>query len=195
MAIHAPGRRINPSIQRQTKGRKGVFAGLYLTSMVDMFAIMVIFLLNSFSAEGDLIVLPRGLELPEAENTGTLERAPSLVVSLDKIIFEGKELADTQAVFEQGSWPIKPLQDALKEYQLKLNEELAANPPKAPADADPETITKLKESEMKKINISADRRLPFQVVKKVIYNASFVGFPDFRFAVFGGGVRTPSKTD
>ncbi len=33
------------------------------------------------------------------------------------------------------------------------------------------------------INVSADKRLPFETVKKVIYTSGFAGFPDFRLAV------------
>src|SRR3954463_12927739 len=99
MAIYAPAKRINPTVKRRSSiGKKGVYAGLFLTSMVDMFAIMVIFLLQSFSSEGELIVLPQGLELPKAQNIGVLERAPSLVIGRDQIMFEGKYIIDTDKV-------------------------------------------------------------------------------------------------
>jgi len=181
MAVYAPDRRINPTIRRKgAAGRKSVMAGLYLTSMVDMFAILVIFLLQSFSAEGELIILPKGLELPNASMTGTLEKAPVLTVSREKIEFEGKFIANTEEVAAQEGWGIPALQDELKAFKTKLEEEtrekLLAEGQEIPADQ-PIKIEQ-------KINISADRRLQFQVVKKVIYNASFAGFPDFRFAVF-----------
>src|SRR3954470_17401936 len=102
MSIIAPGKRINPTILRKSSmGRRSVYAGLFLTSMVDMFAILVIFLLQSFSSEGDLIILPPGLELPKAKNVGTLERAGSLVIARDKITFEGKLIAMTDDVLKQ----------------------------------------------------------------------------------------------
>lgn len=185
MAIYAPDRRINPTIRRKnTLGRKSVYAGLFLTSMVDMFAILVIFLLQSFDADGELIVLPKGLELPQAVNTGSLQRAPVLSVSREKIEFEGKEIALTPEVAAQTDWGIPKLQDALKEFKEKMELEAKKDPAKAGQPLE------------QKINISADRRLQFQVVKKVIYNASFAGFPDFRFAVFGKGKsETGTKTE
>lgn len=182
MAIYAPDRRINPTIRRKgTGGRKAVFAGLYLTSMVDMFAILVVFLLQSFSAEGELIVLPKGLELPEAANTGTLEKAAVLTISREKVEFEGKFIADTEKVAAQEGWAIGALQDELKAYKAKLETEMREKAAKAGQPIPAAQPVKLEQ----KINISADRRLQFQIVKKVIYNASFAGFPDFRFAVFG----------
>jgi len=177
MSIIAPGRRINPTIRRRSGiGRKAVYASLFLTSMVDMFAILVIFLLQSFSSEGELIVLPNGLQLPKAQNVGTLERAPSLVIAQDKILFEGDVVARTSDVAGQTEWEIPLLQKALETYKAK-------NPqPTGNGDSGAEGAV----SPSQKINISADRRLPFQIVRKVIYNAGYVGFPDFRFAVFAG---------
>ncbi|MDB5038118.1 MAG: Adventurous gliding motility protein [Bacteriovoracaceae bacterium] len=177
MPILAPAKRINPTIKRRTGfEKKNVYASLLLVSMVDMFAIMVIFLLQSFSAEGELIVLPKGLELPKAENIGVLERAPSLVISQDQILLEGNVIAKTGDVAAQTEWAVLPLQKALSDYRTKSLAE--ATRKGLTGDA----ATKFGQ----KINISADKRLTFQVVKKVIYNAGFAGYPDFRFAVFGG---------
>lgn len=176
MPIIAPGKRINPTIKRKTGfDKKSVFAGLYLTSMVDMFAIMVIFLLQSFSAEGELIILPKDIELPKAENVGILERAPSIVISQDKIILDGVTIGNTQDLANQTEWANADIQSALKGFKTKLEKEAQEK------NLPPEEIEKY----TAKINISADRRLQFQVVKKVIYNAGYSGFPDFRFAVFG----------
>jgi len=157
-----------------------VNAGLYLTSMVDMFAIMVIFLLQSFSAEGELIVLPKGLELPKAMNSGILEKAPSLVVSLEEILFQGEKVGDTKAVLLQDEWIVPALQEKLKVLKESLDSEA-----KARALASAEKVED-EPKETMKINISVDRRLPFEIARKIIYNASFAGFPDSRLAVFGG---------
>ncbi|MBN8555856.1 MAG: biopolymer transporter ExbD [Deltaproteobacteria bacterium] len=180
MPIVAPSRRINPTVKRKGNVRKQVYAGLFLTSMVDMFAILVIFLLQSFSAEGDLIILPPGLELPKAENVGTLEPAPSLVISQDKILFEGVEVAKTAEVMAQTDWAVPKLQEALKNYQPKT--------PFKPEETPKEEVGSGSgnKTPTQKINISADRRMPFSIVKKIIYNAGYAGFPDFRFAVFAG---------
>lgn len=188
MPIYAPDRRINPSVRRKGLGRKDVYAGLFLTSMVDMFAIMVIFLLQSFSSEGELIVLPRGLELPKAQNTGILQRAPSLIVSQEEFSFEGKVLGKTADLMAQKEWFHQALSDELKAFKAGLEKETQA---RIMAGMEEEQAKEL-EREAQKINISVDRRLPFSIVKKVIYNAGFSGFPDSRFAVFGGG-KLPSE--
>ena len=127
-----------------------------------------------------MIILPKGLELPNASNTGTLEKAAVLTVSREKIEFDGKFIANTEEVAAQEGWGIPLLQEELKAYKAKLELEMREKMAKEGQEVAPDQPIKLEE----KINISADRRLQFQVVKKVIYNASFAGFPDFRFAVF-----------
>lgn len=184
MPIRAPGRRINPSIARRnsSEGRKSVYHSLSLTSMVDMFAIMVIFLLQSFSSEGEIIVLPKEFQLPQAKNTGTLERAPTILIGRDEILLveknqlEGEVVAQTEQVRAAGEWNIPVLQQKLVDFKAQLEAEAIAL-----RDIDPDAV-----QELDKINISADKRLEFQVVKKVIYTAGFAGFPNFRFSVIAG---------
>jgi len=183
MAIYAPNKRINPTIKRRSGGRKTVYASLFLTSMVDMFAILVIFLLQSFSSQGEIIVLPSGVELPRAVNTGQLERNPSIVIGQDQLLFEGKEIAKTAEIEKQKDWNIPALQKALQEFKTNLEAQ-------AIAAGDVQSGT---EKAQQKINISADKRLTFEVVKKVIYTAGFAGFPDFRFAVYPEGPLSTNK--
>lgn len=176
MAIYAPQRRINPSIQRISHERKSVYSALQLTSMVDMFAIMVIFLLMSFSAEGELVILPKGLELPKASNIGVLERAPSLVLSQDVLLLDTKEVVLMEDIANLDNWYIKELDWALTELKKESEAQAIVD-----RDLSPE-----REEDLKKINISIDRRIPFGLVKKVIYTAGHAGFPLYRFSVFAG---------
>lgn len=183
MAIYAPARRINPTIRRRSGGRKGVYATLFLTSMVDMFAILVIFLLQSFSSEGELIVLPQGLELPKVKNTGSLQIAPSLVIGLEEILFEGEVVAKTSEVVGRDEWNIPQLQQKLTDFKSKLEAEAIAL----------RELDEERKAEMQRINISADRRLPFEAVKNVIYTAGFAGFPSYNLSVFQAA-RSPAET-
>lgn len=183
MAFITTARRINPTIRRRSGNpRKGVYAALLLTAMVDMFAIMVVFLLNSFSPDGEIIVLSKGIELPKVVNTGQLSQAPSIVIGIEEITFDGEPVAKTPEVASATDWNIPVLQQILTDRKAKLEEEL-----KALSDQpEPVELTEEQLKEVKKINISADKRLPFETVKKVIYTAGFAGFPDFRLAVLRG---------
>jgi len=175
MTIVVSARRINPTIRRRGgAGKKNVYAALFLTSMVDMFAIMVIFLLNSFSPEGEIIVLTKGFELPAAVNTGQLSIAPSIVVGLEEITFDGEVVAKTPEVAAAADWNIPGLQQILTDRKAKMEEEMKTEGLE---------LTEEQMKELRKINVSADKRLPFETVKKVIYTSGFAGYPDFRLAV------------
>lgn len=185
MAIYAPGKRINPSILRRKSSdeKKSVYANLSLTSMVDMFAIMVIFLLQSFSSQGEIIVLPSKFKLPEAKSTGILQRAPTIIVGQDEVLLvekgqlKGEVITTTNAVRARTDWNIPELQQKLVDFKAQL--EAKAIELRALGEEEVEQIDK--------INISADKRLEFQIVKKIIYTAGFAGFPNFQFSVIAGG--------
>ena len=69
---------------KNRRGHRATVAGLMLTSLVDAFSILVIFLLMSFSSSGELLTLGKGMELPKA--TGAqLERNPVVKLENDKI--------------------------------------------------------------------------------------------------------------
>jgi hypothetical protein len=64
MAIVEPGKRPGPRIEQSrvfskkfARGKKSGYAGLMLTSLVDMFTIIVIFLLMNFSANGEVLYM------------------------------------------------------------------------------------------------------------------------------------------
>jgi len=179
MPIYAPGKRLNPSIKRRSGSRKTVYASLFLTSMVDMFAILVIFLLQSFSSEGEIIVLPSSIQLPKAVNTGSLSRAPSVVVGLEEILFEGEVVGRTQEFIGKEGWEIPPLQLAARRFQENL-------------EAQAIVMREISEEDQKRrqeINVSADRRLQFEIVRKVLYSLAAEGFPAYQFAVYPGVAR------
>lgn len=174
MAIIAPGRRINPTIQRRSGNKKEVFASLSLTSMVDMFAMMVIFLLQSFSSEGEIIVLPPGIELPQAQNTGTLNRAPSVMIGLEEVFFENEVVGKTSDLLKSEDWSMPGLQEALRAYKSNLEMQAIVQ----------RDLDESAQQDRERINISADKRLPFEAIKKIMYNVGFEGFPQAQLAVF-----------
>src|SRR3954470_19049143 len=88
--IQKPGPRLRKFIplkfvSKGGHGSRGVYAELNLTSMVDMLTILVVFLLQTFSASGELLVVSKNIVLPEASNFKDLERAPVIGVSKDSV--------------------------------------------------------------------------------------------------------------
>ncbi len=70
----------------QKKGvrRRILIATLTLTSMVDMFSLLVIFLLQTFSTSPELVMVTKGVTLPAAVTGRELNDAPVLSLTADE---------------------------------------------------------------------------------------------------------------
>ena len=62
--------------------------------MVDMLTILVVFLLQTFSASGELLSVQKNIVLPEAQNFKDLEQAPIIAVSKDSVTLDGRMVAN-----------------------------------------------------------------------------------------------------
>src|SRR5437868_7520816 len=102
MAIVAPGKRPGVRLEHSkvfgkkfVRAKKLGYASLMLTSLVDMFTIIVIFLLMNFSANGEVLYMSKDIKLPEAFHGAQIERAPVISVSNDAVTFYGRQVANT----------------------------------------------------------------------------------------------------
>src|SRR5258705_7903241 len=105
-------------------GNRSVYAELNLTSMVDMLTILVVFLLQTFSASGELLTVQKNIVLPEAQNFTDLEQAPIIAVSKDSVTLDGRPVADAGELNAENTadWKITKLHDEL--VTLKNNYKL-----------------------------------------------------------------------
>src|SRR5215470_4005498 len=81
-------------VRSRGSGKRSMYADLNLTSMVDMLTILVVFLLQTFSASGELLSVQKNIVLPEAQNFKDLEQAPIIAVSKDSVTIDGRAVAD-----------------------------------------------------------------------------------------------------
>jgi biopolymer transport protein ExbD len=122
MPIHAPGPRLLSSVPfrflggRKSAGQRPVNANLNLIPFIDIMTMLVVFLLGTFSATGELLMSQRGVELPKALNDKELERAPIVTITRDSVSFKGEAVADAKALIEDQSaeWKIPELFDRLQ---------------------------------------------------------------------------------
>src|ERR1700689_3266252 len=78
--------------QKRKARKRMMIAGLTLTSMVDMFSLLVIFLLQAFSASPELLMVTKGVTLPAATTGRELEDAPVLAISSEEVFLDQKRL-------------------------------------------------------------------------------------------------------
>ena len=177
MPIHVPGPRLGHSIPfkflggKGQHGKKAVFASLNLTAFVDMMTMLVVFLLMTFSATGDILLSQKGLELPDALNKANLEKAPIVTISQSEIAFNGEHMADTRT----------PLADTSMEWKIvELYERLKAE------HASFETQT-MNEDEKKKIRgfliLQADKTVDAKILNRVMKTSYAAEYPNIMFAI------------
>jgi biopolymer transport protein ExbD len=174
MAIVTPGKRPCDRIaqskafgKRFTRGKRGVYAALTLTSLVDVMTIIVIFLLMNFSANGEVLYMSKDIRLPDAYHGAQLERAPVISVSPESVTFDGRLLLATADMARGDALNVPELEDALRDEKRRY-EEIHANDPDHPFRG--------------LVNVQADRHIPFKVIKRVMFACNQSGFGNINFA-------------
>src|SRR5260221_12949999 len=76
--------------QKKKHRRRMLLVALTLTSMVDMFSLLVIFLLQSFSTSPELVMVSKGVTLPAAVSGRELMDAPVLSLSTNGVYLDQK---------------------------------------------------------------------------------------------------------
>ncbi len=86
---------------------------LNLTSMMDMFTIILVFLLKTYATEGHLIQPTESLTLPKSTIQTAPETALDLVVSKEMVMLNDKPIADLKSVKKGKGYIIQSLRDEL----------------------------------------------------------------------------------
>jgi len=176
-----PGKRLSKSKVFGSKFAKGGHATnveLNLTSMIDVFVLLVIFLIQQFSADGDLLFMTDKIKMPEAANYEQLERAPVIQVSADEISIEGARVATVADIEGEEYWNIPALEEKLRDQKKAYEMVRSGDGEGFKGD----------------INIQADKAVPFKIVKRVMYSANQAGYFNINFAVLAGA-GAPSDSE
>lgn len=187
MAIKQPGSRIGSSVNMKGlkiggKGhRKGMLFSLNLTPMIDMFSILVVFLLITFSATGEILFQTSDITLPKAYSSRALERVPIIGISKTVVIFEGEEVMKTPWVTEK-NYPELKLPELSKILKASHDNYVRQHP----MPADKAKADKWLE-ESKQVIIQADEQVRFEVIRLVMTTAAIEGYSAINFAVGAKG--------
>lgn len=151
--------------------KKNQTFGLNITSMTDMFTILLVFLLQTYSTNEVQIEPAAGLRLPASNTDRNPVDGVKITLSPTELIFDKTKVANVQnkmieasAFDDKDSNFIKPLFDELQKFN-KENE---------------------KSPKIGKVLFQADQDLPYSVVRKVMYTASMAGFPNLKMVTVVG---------
>ena len=142
---------------------------LNLTAMVDVFVVLLIFLLKSYSAEGNILTTDRGLELPISTSNLPPQVTLTVTVTKEALYVEDKRVEEVKAIEENQDLLIASLAQELK-YQVDRAHFIAGFNPTVKFEG--------------KVTILGDRGLPFLVLEKVMYTCSTTDFQEIALAVF-----------
>jgi len=89
---------------------------LNLTSMIDMFTILVVFLIKSYSAEGQIVTVSDALTLPESRSQLQIELNLDIVVTNDAIVVDGEPIVAVDEEVLREANPIPVLVERLSDH-------------------------------------------------------------------------------
>jgi biopolymer transport protein ExbD len=187
MGIEIPGKRWGKRLQHSKvfahggHGKKTTYADLLITPLVDMFVIIVLFLIANFSATGEVLMMSRDIQLPEAFNVTEIEMAPVVMVSSTDIVVSGTAIGRVEDLTKDEYLNIPALEEKLREMK-KQYEDLHA-------------LAKDTDGSFKgDVNIQAHKDVQFKVIKRVLYSCATAGYSNLNFAVLqkGGATGEPS---
>lgn len=184
MAIFTPGKRDRHN-RPFSNTKKNVVATLTLTAMVDMFTVLVVFLLQNYKTTDTVLYIPQTVQLPKASSTKELKPAHVITVSPQEITLDNMPIVSFQEVKEQKDWMIKPLfarvQEALKQDEIDYNQGLRNQLRNVVAGAKQNQA--VPEESRRKVTVQADKGIDFLTLKKVMYTATEAGVVEINFAV------------
>lgn len=140
-------------------------ASLNLVSLMDIFTILVFFLLVNQS-EVQALDVPKNIQLPESMAIARPSETVVVMVTPEQILVQGRPVAATGEVDAQAELVIGPLRDALKAQTDRFL--------RASAQAD---------IAGREITILGDRTVPYRVLKKVMATCTDADYGKLSLAV------------
>jgi biopolymer transport protein TolR len=145
------------------RAKRGAHMDMNLVALIDVFTILIFFLLSSSGVE--TLISPKAVDLPIASVEKEPEPAVLLVVSGDDIIVDGRRVASV-AEIEKSATDVIPALEA----ELKLLGQRTA-------------VLEVNKTEQQAVTIMADRQMPYSVLRKLMVSCARASFADVRFAV------------
>lgn len=144
-------------------GKRAAVYALMLTSMVDMFSMLVVFLLQTFSTSPEILI-NKGVTLPDSITSSQVIEAPVLAISNDgNMYLDQKLVGETKKVVRKPNELMKKLKD------IKLSWAKSHSGAAFPGE----------------INLQADKDIPSTVVSQVMGILTNGEFESIQLAVIG----------
>ncbi len=155
-------------IQHSRRRKRGTFK-LRLTSMIDMFTILLVFLLKSYSAEGQIVTITKDLRLPESTSQQPPQTTSVISVTLEWILLDGRPVVKIEDTMRDDSIIMPDLQEELKRLK-SITEGIGS-------------LSLQMRGFRGNIAIQADQDITFDLIKRIMVTCGQVGYNDLLLTV------------
>lgn len=160
-------------------GNKKDTLSLNLYPMMDIFSILITFLLMSYSTDPVSHDVNAGLELPDSQTMISLDEIPAIIVTKSELFVNDKKISDIvngevpkEQLGESYQGAIRPVYDELKRIS-DANKRIAAA-----TSTDPALLGKTGA-----LTMEMDKGHPFKLMKRIMLSAQQAEFVTFKLVV------------
>src|SRR5689334_14290162 len=168
MGIKVPGKRMGKRFEHSkvfghAHAKKSGNADVLITPLVDMFVIIVLFLIANFSATGEVLMMTKDIQLPEAVNVKEIEMNPVVMVSGDEVSISGNVVGRVQDLVKEEYLNIPALEEKLRDMKKQFED----------LHAMAEGNTNAFKGD---VNIQAHKDVEFSIIKRVMFSCASAGY-------------------
>ena len=147
--------------QRQEKSRR--WPTLNLVALMDVFTILVFFLLVN-SSDGEVLPTHKSVDLPESVAEAIPRQTLVIMITASDIMIHGKVITSIESVLDDSDNATSLLQAALQSTDTR-NKDTDGKPARREA------------------TIMGDKEIPYRIIKKVMASCTAAGFARISLAV------------
>jgi biopolymer transport protein ExbD len=157
----------NRRIKRMSRSKKNALTsgGLNLVSLMDVFTILVFFLLVN-SSSSDVMEPPKNIKLPDSIVEAKPRETVIVMITPTQILVQGEPVITTQEVIDSKAATIEPVIERLNLQKKKV------------IGISTKTV-----AEAKEVTVLAHRTVPFHLMKKVMSSCTNAGYGKISLAV------------
>ncbi len=162
--MQAHSRRAKRMERHHERHKKG--GGLNMISLMDIFTILVFFLLVSSTTVQDLPSTKK-IKLPESIADKLPKETVVIVVSNEDILVQGNKVVDVKSVMDSDKPDIAQLKEALLSQAERII--VKKTPDGKPINRD--------------VTIMGDKEIPYRLLKKIMYTCTLASYGNISLAV------------
>ena len=148
----------------ERRSRHSNAVDMNLVSLIDVFTILIFFLLSN-SGGVETLPSPKAVLLPESVAQKSPLETVVVIVSGTEILVDGRKVAMVADVLGADGDLIEPLK---AELELQANRQV---------------VRKENEAQSKRLTIMGDKEIPYRLLRKIMVTSARANFSDVSFAV------------